>query len=657
MGIDISRFQDTFFEESREGLDLMESRLLELDVKQTDTETLNEIFRAAHSIKGGAGTFGFSAITDFTHSLETLLDRVRAGELPPSDDLVSTLLEAVDITRGLLAAARGDADIDAAAVAAAHEKLNHWQGGATAAPGPAVEPAQDAASPRGWRIGFEPDAEIFASGNEPLRLLRELASLGELDVQADIDRLPDLEDIDPERCYLSWRLRLEGDVSEAEVRDVFAWVEDECRLTVEPIEPQVAPAADSSSAEPASPAAAAPTTRPRPAPEQRSLRVSVDKIDALMNLVGELVITQEMLQQQGSGLDPVRDEVMLNGLSQLHLNTRRLQEAVMATRMVPVDFLFSRLPRLVHDLANKLGKQVTLETVGEGTELDRGVIEKLTDPLNHIVRNSLDHGLEGPEARRAAGKPETGTLTLTASHEGGHIVIVIQDDGRGLDRDRILAKARERGLPLGNDMSDAEVCQLIFAPGFSTAAAVSDVSGRGVGMDVVRQNIQSLNGQVEVTSVAGRGTRVAIRLPLTLAILDGMSVAVGRETYIVPLHSVVESLQPGATEIRRLTGSAHVARVRGEFVPIVPLGDLFGGRPWASNPADGILVVVESGGRRTVLLVDELVGQQQVVIKNLEANYKRISGIAGATILGDGRVALILDIGELVLVSSQAAAA
>jgi len=649
MGIDVSRFQETFFEESREGLDVMEAGLLGLNVHDANAETLNEIFRAAHSIKGGAGTFGFTAIGDFTHTLETLLDRVRNGEIAATPELVDVLLESVDVTRDLLDAARGETELDAEAVAAAHARLQAWPGAddTNAAPVPAAEAAVGTA---GWRVRFAPEPGLFANGNEPLRLLRELTNLGELTATPSVDRLPKLTEIDPEACYLHWDLVLRGDCALADVEEVFAWVEDECELDIRPLADKPAAATEA--------AARAGGDKPAPkAAEQRSLRVSMDKIDALINLVGELVINQEMLQQQGSKLDPVRDETMLNGLSQLDLNTRRLQEAVMATRMVPVDYVFSRFPRVIRDLAGKFGKQVRLETRGEGAELDRGVIEKLTDPLNHIVRNSLDHGLETPEERRRAGKDPEGTLMLEASHEGGHIVIVVRDDGRGLDRERILAKARERGIVSGEAMSDSDICQLIFAPGFSTAAEVSDVSGRGVGMDVVKQNIQTLSGQVEVASTPGHGTEVTIRLPLTLAILDGMTVAVGEETYIVPLHSVVESLQPGATEIRRLAGNARVAQVRDEFVPIVPLADLFSGRDWGSDPANGILVVVESGGRRAVLLVDELVGQQQVVIKNLKANYRAIRGISGATILGDGRVALILDVGELVQTSSHAVAA
>ena len=397
-------------------------------------------------------------------------------------------------------------------------------------------------------------------------------------------------------------------------------------------------------------------------PERRSgdtssIRVGTEKIDALINLVGELVITQAMLQQIAGDLDPVQNEKLLQGLSLLDRNTRMLQEAVMATRMLPVDAVFSRFPRMVRDLSTKLGKQIRLETVGEGTELDKGVIERIADPLTHLVRNSLDHGLENAEQRLAAGKDPTGTITLRAAHQGGHIVIEVADDGRGLDRERILAKAAERGIPVPANPADADVWQLIFAPGFSTAEQVTDVSGRGVGMDVVKKNVQALSGQIEISTRPGQGTCVTIRLPLTLAILDGMSVRVGDDVFIVPLNCVVESLQPQPGQVRTLSAGARVVKVRNEYLPLAPLHELFRIRTDAPEPETGILVLLESEGRKVAAQVDELVGQQQVVIKSLEANYRRVGGISGATILGDGRVALILDVAELVRGYARAAAA
>ncbi len=650
MGIDIQRFHETFFEESREGLQTLESGLLALDRGAADPDALNRIFRAAHSIKGGAGTFGFTAIADFTHGVESTLDQLREGRLTPDRELIDILLRAADVMGMLLDAAQSGDDVDIDAITATQQALTAYQpqtsivrDDTSASSAPVTETT--------WRIRFQPHEALFASGNEPLRLLRELSCLGVLEVEPDPARLPPLDTLDPEACYLGWTLTLTTNVGRTQIEEIFAWVEDECDLVIEPLPaPSPDPTAATADGE------ELPARRQPAAGGESSLRVSVDKIDALINLVGELVINQAMLQQQAQDLDPVHNEMLLSGLSQLELHTRRLQEAVMATRMVPMAFVFNRFPRVVRDLAGRLDKCVRLETLGESTELDRGVIERITDPLNHIVRNSLDHGLETPEQRRAAGKPETGTVTLEASHEGGHIVIRVSDDGRGLDRDRLLAKAAERGIPCQESMSNTEVWQLVFAPGFSTAAAVTDVSGRGVGMDVVKRNITNLGGQVEVASDTGRGTDITIRLPLTLAILDGMTVAVGAENYIIPLHSVVESLQPGGADVRRVAGSSRVVRFREEFLPLVSAAGFFGvARAAGDNGA--VIVVVESGGQRLALQVDDLLGQQQVVIKSLEANYRHVPGVAGATILGDGRVALILDIGELIGATRRPAAA
>ncbi|MDM4770785.1 chemotaxis protein CheA [Solimonas sp. SE-A11] len=659
--IDLSRFHRTFFDESAEGLDAMEAALLRLDVGQADVETINLIFRSAHSIKGGAGTFGFTAVASFTHLLETLLERVRSGQRQVTQPDVDLLLRSVDLTRAMLRAADGGdaADVDAVArLSAELEQTLEMRPAAIA-----VVAAASAAA--GWKIRFLPKSDIFASGNDPLRILRELDRLGEAHIACDSEALPILADATPETCYLSWTVELRGDCDEGAVRDVFAWVEDECELHVEPLVPAVQVKA---AAEPETPAA---TVKPalrvveggrEPAQERRSgdassIRVGTEKIDALINLVGELVITQAMLQQIAGNLDPVQNEKLLQGLSLLDRNTRMLQEAVMATRMLPVDAVFSRFPRMVRDLSTKLGKQIRLETVGEGTELDKGVIERIADPLTHLVRNSLDHGLENAEQRLAAGKDATGTITLRAAHQGGHIVIEVADDGRGLDRERILAKAAERGIPVPANPADADVWQLIFAPGFSTAEQVTDVSGRGVGMDVVKKNVQALSGQIEISTNPGKGTCVTIRLPLTLAILDGMSVRVGDDVFIVPLNCVVESLQPQSGQVRTLSAGARVVKVRNEYLPLAPLHELFNIRTDAPEPEAGILVLLESEGRKVAAQVDELVGQQQVVIKSLEANYRRVGGISGATILGDGRVALILDVAELVRGYARAAAA
>ncbi|MDR3417697.1 MAG: chemotaxis protein CheA [Nevskia sp.] len=697
MSIDLGRFHRAFFEESFEGVDLMERELLRLDAG--GGEAVHAVFRAAHSIKGGAATFGFAAVASFTHHLETLLDQMRSGVRQPTPAVVDVLLRAVDALRNLLGAARDGTPLDTDLVAAVRQELERLlsapQEAATAAEPsaapaavqPAVSPPPEpapAATHNRYRIRFAPKPELFRSGNDPLLILRELASLGGLQSELDLSALPSLEECDPESCYLAWTLRLETERSRAEVADLFAWVEGDCELSIEDDEVAGLAVADVPAAVPApaaavpaapapvapapvAPVAAAPKLKaaaaaPR-ATEQHavgdggSIRVSTDKIDALINLVGELVITQAMLAQHSSVLDPVQCEKLLAGLQQLDRNTRQLQEAVLSTRMLPIEAVFSRFPRMLRDLAAKLGKEVRLELHGEATELDKSVIEKITDPLTHLVRNALDHGIESCEQRVAAGKSPEGTIRLSAAHQGGHIHIQVSDDGAGLDRDRILAKARSQGMAVSDSMTDQEVWQLIFAPGFSTAEKVTDISGRGVGMDVVKRNIGALGGQIELESTAGKGMRVSIRLPLTLAILDGMSIAVGGEIFIVPLGSVVESLQPKPDQLKGVTGQGMVLRVRDEYLPLVPLHALFRISEAVREPQDGIVVVLESEGRKVALLVDSLVGQQQVVIKNLEHNYRRVFGISGATILGDGRVALILDVGGLVRSTVRAAAA
>lgn len=659
MEIDFTRFHQTFFEESFEGLDVMESALLKLDIGNADPETINTIFRAAHSMKGGAATFGFLDVAGFTHLLETLLDQMRSGQRAVTQHDVDLLLRSVDIVRGLLGAARDNTAADMNAVAVLRGELEQTllsdPAAQATAPSTAVEhAAPPAKASNHWRIRFAPHGSLFRGGNDPLRILRELGTLGEMQVTMDDGKLPSLEESTAEDCYLAWNIELQSECSRASVLEVFAWVEDESDLSIEAVQPQpVEPAAKAEAAPAAKPhleviQGGAADTHKSSNGESGSIRVGTEKIDSLINLVGELVITQAMLAQQAAALDPVLHEKLMTGLSQLDRNTRSMQEAVMSIRMLPMDFVFSRFPRLIRDLAGKLGKQARLLTVGESTELDKSVIEKIADPLNHLVRNSLDHGIEMPEARVAAGKDAMGTITLKAAHRGGSIVIEVSDDGRGLDRGKLIAKARERGISVADNAPDSEVWQLIFAPGFSTAEKVTDISGRGVGMDVVKKNIQALGGQVDITSKAGQGMNILIRLPLTLAILDGMSVSVGEEIFIVPLNAVAESLQPRAEDVKSVAGQGRVVRVRGEILPLVPLRDVFHLDSGISEPQKGILVLIESEGRKVALMVDELVGQQQVVIKSLESNYRRISGISGATILGDGRVALILDVGELV---------
>ena len=671
MSLDLSRFHQTFFEESFEGLDTMEAALLRLDPAAVEAETINTIFRAAHSIKGGGGTFGFAAVSAFTHLLETLLDQMRSGQRAVTAEGVNLLLSSVDAVRELLHAARDARAANLDLITDRQQALER----ALAAPAPAAAAADlpvaaneapPAPAMRGWAIRFAPQPGLFRSGNDPLRILRELSGLGDLHAKVELPPALTLAQSAAEDCHASWQLELVSAAGEAAVREAFAWVEDDCELEIAPLAPpaEARPALtliQGGKAE--APAVAAPPAKRWTGPERRSgqeaagsIRVPTDKIDVLINLVGELVITQAMLAQTGANLDPVANERLLTALAQLDRNTRSLQESVMGIRMLPMDFVFSRFPRLVHDLAGKLGKQVRLDTVGADTELDKSVIEKIADPLTHLVRNALDHGIETPEQRRASGKPEEGVITLSASHRGGNIVIEISDDGRGLHREKILAKARSSGLDAPDSLADADVWQLIFAPGFSTAETVTDVSGRGVGMDVVKKNILALNGHVDLSSRPGQGMRITIRLPLTLAILDGMSIAVAGEVFIVPLASVVESLQARPEDVKTVGHAARVLRVRKEMVPIVDLHALLR-LPGQAVVERQLCILIESEGRKLALGVDDLLGQQQVVVKSLEANYRRVPYMSGATILGDGRVALILDAAELVRRSAPAAAA
>ncbi|WP_428312364.1 chemotaxis protein CheA [Hydrocarboniphaga sp.] len=679
MSIDLARFHQAFFEESFERIDSMEQGLLQLEVGIDNAETVNDIFRAAHSIKGGAATFGFAAVAGFTHHVETLLDSVRDGSRGVDAALVTLLLRAADQVRALLVAARDNGVADAALSLQLQAELQAALSGGTAehaaAPAPVVA-AAPAAAAGGWHIVFKPNTDLFSSGNDPLRILRGVESLGRLHAELHVaSGVPAFAEADPLSCHLWWTLRLESDASEDQVREMFAWVEDECELAITPLPLAavadvsvntskvvpigVAAAATSraaAAAVPAAPAAAPSAGRSRPQADS-SIRVSTDKIDGLINLVGELVITQASLTQYTQGLDPLVHERLLASVQQLEQTARLLQESVMSTRMLPIDSVFSRFPRMVHDLAARLDKQVRLQTVGEGTELDKSVIEKIGDPLTHLVRNCIDHGIEKPEERIRAGKPAQGTMTLTAAHQGGQIVIEVIDDGRGLNRQRIIDKARGNGLVIADNASDSEVWNLIFAPGFSTAAEVTDVSGRGVGMDVVRRNIESLGGEVELKSNEGSGTTVRIRLPLTLAIIDGMFVDVGGETFIVPLNGVIESLLPLPEQVKRVSGQGMVLKLRDEYIPMISARDLYHVPGTSREAHQQIAVVVEAENQKLAILVDDLLGQQQAVIKSLEAHYRRVFGVAGATILGDGRVALIVDVTEIVRNSGRAQAA
>ena len=683
LDVNMAEIAQLFIEESLEGLDIMESGLLNLDLGAADPETMNAIFRAAHSIKGGGATFGFMEISEFAHHVETLLDEMRQGERPVTREGVDLLLQSVDCIREMIGClASGEVDTARAKELESQlEAMLKQNPGSAAEEGSAAAPSPEQPDPAesgraeetglGWTIRFRPGRGIFRSCNDPLRMFRALESLGELEVRVvGADDL-DFEDLDPEECRLGWDLELRTSSDREAVEEVFAWVADECELDIDPIpapagdvpavvendtspEAEEPAAAPQSEAAPARVEARAPAARSAPKPgasgqETGSIRVNIDKVDALINLVGELVITQSMLSRYNGDFDFTQIQGLREGLTQLSRNTRELQESVMAIRMLPISFAFSRFPRLVRDTGNALGKNVELRLVGENTELDKTVLEKIGDPLVHLVRNSLDHGLETPEERLAAGKSETGVLELNAYHEGGNIVIEVIDDGAGINKDKVLAKARERGL-VGPDeqLSDDRINNLIFMAGFSTADEVSDLSGRGVGMDVVRRNIADLGGHVSVKSESGVGSTFTIRLPLTLAILDGQLVRVGKESYILSLVSIVETIQVCADKVNQIAGESELFKLRDEYLPIVRLHELFGIEADSTRIDDGLLVVVEANGQRVGVFVDDLQEQQQVVIKSLEANYRQMQGISGATILGDGTVALILDVPGLI---------
>ncbi len=686
MTIDISQFHQVFFEESFEGLEVMESGLLNMDPGEVDAEEINAIFRAAHSIKGGSATFGFNDIAAFTHIMETLLDEMRDGRRQVTDKALEVLLRSVDVLREMLTASNGSGGLDEGLVKGQLQELEAVLNDRSDEPASGSDSDAGAVSTAreviGWHLVFRPLPRMMQTGNDPLRILRELASLGDMEVEGDISLLPVFAQFDPEECYLSWNIHLKAGVDRLQIDEVFDWVEDECDLAVIPLYADAReliaagePAKDIIADLPSTMTVAEEPNRPdrrknsdrrkadrrveqrraSAAPASSSIRVDITKIDALINMVGELVITQSMLSMLSGNFHMGQVDRLRDGLAQLERHTREMQESVMQIRMLPISFTFSRFPRLVHDLSTQMGKKIELRMSGENTEVDKTVIEKIGDPLVHLVRNSLDHGIEMPDQRVAAGKPETGVVELNAFHNGGSIVIEIRDDGKGLDSDRIRRKAIEKGLiEESAKMSDQQLHELIFQPGFSTADKVNDLSGRGVGMDVVRRNINELGGNIEIESESGRGSAIIIRLPLTLAILDGQIISVGDEIYIVPLISIIESLQVRPDGINLVAGRGEVFKLRDEYLPVVRLHEVFGieGNR-AQDLKDGLLVVVEGDGRRCGILVDDLIGQQQVVIKSLEANYGRVEGVSGATILGDGSVALILDIPGIMRLTNQ----
>jgi two-component system chemotaxis sensor kinase CheA len=760
MAIDMSQFYQVFFEESEEHLSAMEALLLDLDIENPDPEQLNAIFRAAHSIKGSAGTFGFTDLAETTHILENLLDRIRKRELELRADMVDAFLECGDLLHGMLEGHQGREGVDPDAVVDICARLRRLSSdqpdpvaaiiaGESQSTGDVTSNLSVGA--RVFDIQFVPTA-VSAEANGVAGLLDSLRELGDLKILnqpsddsngvgfwqiqliTEVDQAVFADQIDFISDHGAWRVAEDksvatnGDVafgffgeapgvpddnrgygffepidesatSPVIADDSFGFFEPLPETTAptavvamaeegdgfgffEPLKPPVAESASaaleegdgfgffvpvvppapelSTTSAPVSVISALPQEVEKPAASRApkaptpaaasgdsSIRVSVEKVDQLINLVGELVITQSMLLQSVTQMQVAAPERMTHGLAQLERNTRDLQESVMAIRMMPISFVFSRFPRVVRDLSSKLGKQVELKTIGDTTELDKGLIERIADPLTHLIRNSLDHGIEMPDKRIAAGKNPVGTITLKAYHQGGNVVIEVGDDGGGLPRNKILAKAREKGLAASDQMTDQEVFGLIFEAGFSTADQVTDVSGRGVGMDVVRRNIQAMGGRVEIESMFGIGTRMTVRLPLTMAILDGMSVAVGDQTYILPLSYVVESVQPEPGDIKTLSNHARVIQVRGEYLPVVVLHEVFNIKPRWSEFTRGIMVVLDADGAKAALFVDELVGQHQVVIKSLEANYRRVPGVSGATIMGDGHVAMILDVSAI----------
>lgn len=706
MSIDMDEIAQIFIEESVDGLDIMESSLLNLDLGAADPETMNTIFRAAHSIKGGGATFGFTQISDFAHHVETLLDEMRQGLREVTQANVDVLLLSVDCIRNMIGEI-GTGDIDTTRADELQIELEKILGSAGES---SSESTADAASGApedsvsgeekntttvveteeklvGWDIVFKPFPGILKSCNDPQRIFKELNEFGETLITAKgIDGL-NFDEMDPEECVLYWEISLDSDTGKEDIEGVFAWVLDECELTLtpkmitcetvvevepsneneEPVnvegnenskevavedeQPEKAPAAQSEkpAEKPQLKSVGKPAAKSSGNQDSGSIRVSIEKVDALVNLVGELVITQSMLGRFNGDFDFTQLPQLRDGLAQLARNSRELQESVMAIRMLPISFAFNRFPRLVRDTGNNLNKKVELRLRGEHTELDKTVLEKIGDPLVHLVRNSLDHGLESPEVRVAAGKPETGILELNAYHEGGNIIIQVVDDGAGINRDKVLEKAIERGVVKADEqLTDDQINNLIFMAGFSTADQVSDLSGRGVGMDVVRRNIADLGGHVAVKSEPGVGSTFTIQLPLTLAILDGQQIRVGDDSYIIPLISIVETIQTSSDQVNLIAGKSELFKLRGEHLPILRLSELFSVRSDSKKIDDGLLVVAESGGQRVGIFVDELLEQQQVVIKSLEANYRQMAGISGATILGDGKVALILDVPGLI---------
>ncbi len=636
--LDLSQFHDLFFEESHEGLQIMEAGLLGLDPGKPDPEVINNVFRAAHSMKGGAGTFGFSGIAGFTHVLETTLSELRERRRMVTRELVDALLKSVDVLRYMLDCGKTGTAVD-------EERVRNVEAALQAVPAP-PPPAPAAAAKPGWDIKFFPHRNLLQSGNDPYRILRELRALGELEVQVNIDALPGLAALEVEQCYLGWNLRHHGDHDARTIRELFAWVEGECQLELTLRgERRQRTGRRRDDDGPQNDIGGEGATK---GAEQASIRVNINKIDTLINLVGELVITQSILNRLADSEDVAHVGKLREVVDSLERNTRELQDQAMRIRMVPTEGAFQRLQRLVRSLGESLGKQVDLQMTGGTTEVDKTVLEKIIDPLVHLVRNAMDHGIETPEQRLAAGKPAAGRLHILARQEGGNIIIEVQDDGGGLNVSAILQKARERMLIAPDEeLTEAQIHDLIFQAGFSTASGISAVSGRGVGMDVVRRNINDLGGSVSVSSVPGRGSTFTIKLPLTLAILDAQLARVGNQIIVIPVLNIIESVQVRPGMVNYIAGESEVYRFRDEYIPVIRLHEAFGIAPLVTKLEQGLVIVVDAGRQKAALFVEDMVGQQQVVIKSLETNFRAVPGLIGATVLGDGAIAIIVDIGGL----------
>ncbi|RAK63746.1 chemotaxis protein CheA [Phenylobacterium kunshanense] len=713
----LAAIRDTFFQECEEQLAELESGLLAMEGGDQDPETINAVFRAVHSIKGGAGAFQLESLIRFAHVFETALDEMRSGRLAASADVLKTMLRAADVLADLVSSARAGQEGGHPQQAALSDELKAMSGAAGADDdggeedwgdfefqpmSAAVDLPADTPPARAFVVRFKPRADLYAKANEAALLLRELTRLGDSNVELDTSEVPLLTDIDPEAAYLTWTVTVSGDTDELAIREVFEFVDGDCELSVEaqgasegagetgldigallarvqadaiptietapdePFEleaPAPPPVADLAPVAPPPLSVVSPAAEVHPEPlaanqarkteAGATIRVDLDRVDRLIDLVGELVINQAVLAQRVMEAGLARASAVAMGLDELEQLTREIQDSVMAIRAQPVKSVFQRMPRLVREVAAMTGKPVRLVTEGEATEVDKTVIERLADPLTHMIRNAIDHGLESPEKRAAAGKPAEGVVKLAAMHRSGRIVIEVSDDGGGINRERVKGIAIEKGLIAADaTLSDEEIDNLIFMPGFSTAAEVSDISGRGVGMDVVRRSIQALGGRINITSKPGKGSTFTMSLPLTLAVLDGMVVSVEGQTLVAPITAIIETLQPKAEDVHSLGGHARVISIRGGFVPLIDVGMALGYRATPLAASDGVALLIEGeGGARAALFVDAIQGQRQVVIKSLEANYRQVPGVAAATILGDGRVALILDIDTIVAVS------